>query len=272
MSFVFVGFDPYLTFAEGERGVREKIFLRADGTPTADWFHLDQDRRGFLSPLWKAGHDAYVIVAGRLGAQPTTQDFKDIVEDIRENEKGWAPYIQHAIDVGQLRLQEVDGPITTTVARALEDGSYGWLLNVLMKFVTPGVISGHFSADDFPDFEALFSAMGLIYIDDYLFTKGVNSPDMDECYGLVHSSFTSAELYRESLAAAKEAVSARGRRSASARHKPTNQLKAAAVAEWDARGTNYSGMAAFARHHHKEYEVTERTLYDWVREHRNAKS
>ncbi|MBK5508765.1 hypothetical protein [Pseudomonas sp. TH15] len=225
-----------------------------------------------MSPLWKAGHDAYVVVADRIGKQPTIQDFKDIVQDIKENEKGWAPYIQQAIDVGQVTLRGVDGSITTNVARALEEGSYGWLLNVLMKYVTPSVISGRLSADDFPDFEALFSAMGIIYIDDYLFIKGVNSPDMDECYDLIHSSFTSAEIYRKSIDAAKEAVSAMGRRSAIARHKPTNQLRAAALAEWDARGANYSGMAAFARHHYKQYEVTERTLYGWVRGHRNAKS
>ncbi|WP_314020187.1 hypothetical protein [Stutzerimonas degradans] len=71
---------------------------------------------------------------------------------------------------------------------------------------------------------------------------------------------------------AKKKVSLAARRAASARHKDTNQQRLAALAEWDVSGENYSGMAAFARHRHKAFGVTENTLYRWVRDHRKATS
>lgn len=55
------------------------------------------------------------------------------------------------------------------------------------------------------------------------------------------------------------------------RHKDTEEQRPAALAEWDAHGSSYSSMAAFARHRHKAYEVTERTLYGWIRDHRKGK-
>lgn len=47
----FMTCDPYLTFAEGERGFQERIFLRADSTPTATWYDLRHDGHGFC-PLF----------------------------------------------------------------------------------------------------------------------------------------------------------------------------------------------------------------------------
>lgn len=54
------------------------------------------------------------------------------------------------------------------------------------------------------------------------------------------------------------------------RHKESNQQKGAALAEWEEHGANVSSMAAFARARHKEFGVTERTLYGWIRDHRKA--
>ncbi|MCZ4322738.1 hypothetical protein [Pseudomonas anguilliseptica] len=64
--------------------------------------------------------------------------------------------------------------------------------------------------------------------------------------------------------------SRQARKLAEFRHKVTNKLKADACLEWAENGEKYSGMAAFARHRHKAYSVTERTMYGWVREFRNA--
>lgn len=272
MGFKFMTFDPYLTFAEGERGFLEKIFLKTDGIPTATWHHWGHDGRGYLSSLWSSGRDAYAIVADRLGKQPTAEDFKDINENTGEIEKSWLPYIQRSIDEGRIVLNDYDGSPLTSVELAEEGEPNGWLLGIVEKFITPGVISGDIAADRTFDFEALFSAAGIMYIDGYIIAKQLDTTDMDEFLHPAQACFSSAKLYRKTVDASKEAVSAMGRRSASVRHKPTNQLKAAALAMWDVRGDSYSGMAAFARHHHKEYEVTERTLYNWVREHRNAKS
>lgn len=57
---------------------------------------------------------------------------------------------------------------------------------------------------------------------------------------------------------------------AAKRHEETNQRKTEAIEHWERSGKTYSGMAAFARLHCKEFGVTERTLYGWIREHRKA--
>ncbi|MFG0721891.1 hypothetical protein ACF8PU_09480 [Pseudomonas sp. GLN_6] len=57
---------------------------------------------------------------------------------------------------------------------------------------------------------------------------------------------------------------------AALRHKETNQQKTTALATWDEHGTNVSSMAAFARSRCKDFGVTERTLYGWIRDHRKT--
>ncbi|MCQ2031958.1 hypothetical protein [Stutzerimonas zhaodongensis] len=85
---------------------------------------------------------------------------------------------------------------------------------------------------------------------------------------LVHQ--IESALPRKADELAKNKVSLAARRAASARHKDTNEQRLAALAEWDVSGENYSGMAAFARHRHKAFGVTENTLYRWVRDHRKS--
>ncbi|WP_144411512.1 hypothetical protein [Azotobacter chroococcum] len=87
----FMTFDPYLTFAEGERGFQERIFLRADGTPTATWYDLRHDGHGYLSSLWRTGCDAYATVAEKAGAQPTAGYFKAAAAYLREFERECTP-------------------------------------------------------------------------------------------------------------------------------------------------------------------------------------
>lgn len=59
---------------------------------------------------------------------------------------------------------------------------------------------------------------------------------------------------------------------AAARHQTTNQQRKSAVVDWEAYGNKVSSMAAFARSRHKDFGVTERTLYEWIRNHRKTKT
>lgn len=272
MSFYgFMAFDPYLSFAEGERGFREKIFLRADGTPTATWYDVRHDGKGYLSSLWRIGRDAYATITEREGWQPSRAYFKEAAAHIRELEKDFAPQVQRLIDDGQLTLfEDRDSPAVTDLARTLEDAPDGWLLEVFMRIVRPSVVSGHIAEDDLPDFELLLLIVAILYLDYYIIAENLDAADLDVFSELVQVNIASAKLYRETVNTVNEAVSALGRRSAKARHAPTNQQKAAALAAWDAHGANVSSMAAFARTRHKEFGVTERTLYEWVRDHRKT--
>ncbi|WP_085695352.1 MULTISPECIES: hypothetical protein [unclassified Pseudomonas] len=59
---------------------------------------------------------------------------------------------------------------------------------------------------------------------------------------------------------------------ANARHKETSQSKTAALLCWDTTGSNFSSRAAFARNMHKDYGVTDRTLYGWITAHERLKT
>lgn len=59
---------------------------------------------------------------------------------------------------------------------------------------------------------------------------------------------------------------------ANARHKETSESRSAALLCWDATGSKFSSRTAFARSKHREYGVTERTLYGWVTAHVRSKT
>ncbi|SDA76984.1 hypothetical protein SAMN03159443_02929 [Pseudomonas sp. NFACC15-1] len=59
---------------------------------------------------------------------------------------------------------------------------------------------------------------------------------------------------------------------ANARHKETSESRSAALLCWDNTGSNFSSRTAFARNKHREYGVTERTLYGWVTAHVRSKT
>lgn len=58
---------------------------------------------------------------------------------------------------------------------------------------------------------------------------------------------------------------------ANARHKETSESRSAALLCWDTTGSNFSSRTAFARNKHRDYGVTERTLYGWVTTHLRSK-
>lgn len=107
-------------------------------------------------------------------------------------------------------------------------------------------------------------------------------------YDCLCALYTSEQLANvlalfESIADTREAITScqvlgsneymRSRRAsnlAGLRHAETNQSKAAALTAWDQCREHMSSMAAFARARHKEFSVTERTLYGWIREYNRA--
>ncbi|AZC88381.1 hypothetical protein C4K29_2078 [Pseudomonas chlororaphis subsp. piscium] len=273
MSFGFMAFDPYLTFAKEEKGFKEKIFLKADGTATETYYGKSRDGRGYLSALWRIGRDSYATVAERFEYEPTVQDFKEIAEYIKKVEKDSAPFVQYMIEEGRLTLyQDRDSPPVNNVFEVLNDAPDGWLLEILMRVQSPSVVSGHLKAEDLEDFEFLLSAAAVMYISSYIIAEQLGADDLDVFYDVIQTNFASAKLYRNTIDTASDAKSSTGRRSAVARHKKTNDSKVAAQAEWASVGEKLSSRAAFSRLNHKKYDVTERTLYSWITEYERSRS
>lgn len=165
----FQTFDPYLTFAKGERGFREKIFLQTDGNSTeAAWYGAERSGEGYLSSIWQIGRDAYAVVAEKLGKEPTTDDFKEIARDIRQLETDLIPHCQSLLDIGMIRIESEDASPIASLTAALEDVYDGWLTEVFMQTVRPAVIAGHIADSDLPDFEGLLSALAVMHVDSFI--------------------------------------------------------------------------------------------------------
>lgn len=88
----------------------------------------------------------------------------------------------------------------------------------------------------------------------------------------IEADIESATMYSWHDADNEAQLSQTQRDRARKRHKENNEQRAAALAEWESNGASYSSAAGFARYRHKHYGVTERTLGDWIREHRKTKA
>lgn len=181
----------------------------------------------------------------------------------RENE---VAEIEAAID---LALK----PIGNYLKLALEndeDSELEYNQGRLFAVVRWGMFSGPSNLEDEASIEAL-----LLYQLDRL-VGAYKEQDVDKCVHLgadicdLQTLLAEIRLEREILAMADFEKSKVARNRAKLRHSGTEKERLAALAEWEAHGSNVSSMAAFARSRHKDFGVTERTLYGWVRDHRKA--
>ena len=268
----FMTFDPFLSFSERGPGFKKETFLTADGRPANEWLGGTKREDGYLCSLWRVGREAYATLANKYDEEPDTSFLKESLIAIDELEQSLLPRLQELANDGVLVLRQSGESVSTNnVARTLEQAERGFVAHIFTRFLRPLAAAGDIAEDAVADFEALFLIVAISYIDDCIIADQIGH-DMSAALELVMSNVASAELYRETIDAAKAAVSAAGRRSARARHLPTNQLKAAALADWAAEGHNFSSMRAFARECFKRYEVKDfTTVYNWLREHRKNK-
>lgn len=269
----FQTFDPFMSFDKSGHGFREKVFLKADGkSATPARYEESRDRSAYLSSLWRMGREAYATLGEKYGDELTTDFFEANLAAIKELERSLIPAIQGFVDGGSLTLRaRGDYDAVEDVTQLLDEGSRGTVAEVFMRCLIPLVIAGEIAGDEVADFEGVFLTIAISNIDDCLVANHIGH-DASGALELVMSNIASATLYRETIDAAKGALSAAARRSAEARHRSNSQQRAAALADWEAEGHNFSSMRAFARECYKRYEVKDfTTVYNWVREHRKNK-
>lgn len=197
--------------------------------------------------------------------------FEELAEIAADNLEGfpdwrrWAP-IEIAAEVGDLiesELERIECGATSPAPLADAVLSPGESLESFLCF----------AAEATEDAGADYLTLACLLVYQYnalcsLYTRGHMAG--------VLAVFESIAETRESLThclgleARKWALSHEARQRAAQRHAPTNQQKVAALAAWEEHGGNVSSMAAFARARWKDFGVTERTLYAWIRDHRRA--
>ncbi|UGV31695.1 hypothetical protein LO767_04130 [Halopseudomonas aestusnigri] len=129
-----------------------------------------------------------------------------------------------------------------------------------------------------------------VTLDEELMIDALLIYQYDTLFGLLHDGLTDDALYvMEDIALLRSVTerifvtrlsemrqqrhkSENARDLARLRHEETNSQRAQAIKDWDANGTNVSSMAAFARARHRDFGVTERTLYTWIRDHQRTKT
>lgn len=270
----FLTFDPFMSFDESSNGYKEKIFLRADGQPTETrWYGESRNGKGYLNSLWRAGRDAYATLAEKCDTELTADFFEENLIAIAELEKNLIPHLQQLSDDGILHLRlSGEADVVENVTSALGEACRGAVADVFMRCLMPLTIAGDLPGGEVEDFESIFLIVAISHIDSCIVADQIGA-DMSEALEQVMNNIASAKLYRETIDAAKGAVSAAGRRSAKARHFSNNQQRATALADWEAEGHNFSSMRAFARECYKRYDVTDfTTVYNWLREHRKSKT
>jgi len=276
----FEGFrtlDPYMTFAEPERGRNAEIFVQVDGTPAVPaiaflvWVGEQRDTKRLLSTAWRIGREAYSTVAANLGYQPRAGYFVETARLIRETEKNLIPALEPMVENGQLVIQGWRSfPARTSLSVMLEHAPEGWLLEIFMRTQLPELVSGATVAP--MDFDVLLSAIAVTHLDSYLAVQYGGKADQELAFKALMASVGAARLYSDVVKAAKNAASSAARRAATAGHSRTNSLKLEALQEWERTGLGLSSIAAFARIYHERFEVRERTLYGWVSKHQKAKN
>jgi hypothetical protein len=262
----FIAMDPYLTFAEGEQGFGEKLFIGLDGLPSdQSWYGKEWNGRPSLPSVWRLGREGYVLVAKKLGRNPTVQDFKEIHEDILDIEKEFAPVAQSWIDEGVLVLySDADELPVRNLASETQDAPFGWLLEVFMRASKDSVISGEISADKLPDFEGLLASIAVMYVDSCVIASHIDGRGLDEAIDIVQTNLSSAKLYKECIASVSLALGARAKKASKRRHAPTNLQKTKLVSEWKESKHEYKSRADFVRIVARINGVKERTLYEWI--------
>lgn len=267
MSFSgFLAVDPYLTFAEGEQGFKEKLFIGLDGVPSdKSWYGKEWGGRPSLPSVWRLGREAYVVVAKKLGRNPTLQDFKEIHGEILEIEQELSPVVQNWIDTDVLVLySDADKLPVKNLVLEMQDAPLGWLLEVFMRVSKDSVVSGEISADKLPDFEGALAAIAVMYVDSCVIASHIDGRGLDEAVDIVQMNLSSAKLYRECIDTVSLALGSRAKKASNSRHASTNALKAELVREWIESKHEYKSRADFVRIIARVHGIKERTLYEWI--------
>ena len=258
---LFTNFDPFLSFSDGQLGVKNRSFINKVGEYNAA--HPN---------LWMLGREAYFFMTECFGYPPTENEFywfADIITDFEKNE-GWQDFANSVINHGDNNLQfDRDSPSIKDI-RIITNSSNcdeGWFTNAIMQILKPYIVNRDLDPDTIPDIEAYLWAISSLWIDDTLsdFQRGFFDSTALDC---VHKSAASAKIFAEAIESSRTAVSATNRRGATAKNAPTKALKELFLNEWRLTGQEYKGISDFARiiSARDGIQLDQRTLRKWISE------
>lgn len=258
---LFTNFDPYLSFSEGQPGVKNKSFIKKSGASNSE--HPN---------LWRLGREAYCFMIECFGIPPSENDLywlADIIIDFEKNES-WIEFVNCAINYGNNSLQlDRDSPPIKDIKTIVSSSNYdeGWFTNATMQILKPLIVNRIVDPLAIPDIEAFLWGLSLLWIDDALsdFQRGVMDSTALDC---VQRSAASAKIFREAIESSRAAVSATNRRGALAKNAPTNALKECFLNEWRLTGKEYKGISDFSRiiSARDGIQLDQRTLRKWISE------
>jgi len=258
---LFTNFDPFLSFSEGQPGVKNRSFINKTGESNAE--HPN---------LWRLGREAYFFITQRFGIPPTENDLYELADtiiDFEKNEKCLDTF-NYLIANGSIILQfDRDSPQIKDIRALVNASNYyeGLFIHATMQILKPLVVNRNIDPNTFPDIEGFLWGLSLLWIDDALndFQRGVIDSTALDC---VQRSAASARIFREAIESSRAAVSATNRRGATAKNAPTNALKECFLNEWRLTGQEYKGISDFARiiSARDGIQLDQRTLRKWISE------
>lgn len=262
-----LAYDPLLSFADGEKGNVQKTFINSEGRPPSSRYESSVEH---TSTVWREGKKTYQAIVEIIGTQPGAEELQEIYKDVREFEK----QIATAFDTQGIHTHDVSGQRIESVTEILEEYTTGAVLEMFATFIQGHSISIFEDNESAPEevrIDLWLYVCALFSLDDYIIAEFMDGRGLDEAASFFYGFLKSAELYRQTIEAAKTALSAAGRKSANARHAVTNELKARLLEEWDAQKHEYKNRADFARIVSRREKMKERTLYEWIAQHERNK-
>jgi hypothetical protein len=258
---LFINFDPFMSFSEGQLGVENKSFINKSG-----------ESNSAHPNLWRLGREAYCFMIKCFGIPPSENEFYWLADEIINFEKNenWLELVNYAINHGNNSLQfDRDSPPIKDVRTIVNASNYdeGWFTNATMHILKPLIVNRAVDPLAIPDIEGFLWGLSLLWIDDTLsdFQRGVMDSTALDC---VQRSATSAKIFREAIESSRAAVSATNRRGATAKNAHTNALKESFLNEWRLTGQEYKGISDFARiiSTRDGIQLDQRTLRKWISE------
>lgn len=257
-SWLFLAFDPYLSFSKNEIGFKEKRYYKSDGTPSYSHWNKEDGP----SSLWVLGHNIYKKLESHFESELKTDDLVDLAKQSKELEIDITQGIQTRIDEHGLKIFDQNRRQITDFCEAAKSQRDGWVLLQLMGLMRQNHSYGK-ANDDSLDFETLLSITAMTHISDCIIADQYHD-GLDCILSYVHENIAGANLYRETLITAEKTIQANAKKAANSRHTENHAMRTQALEWYASHKHEYSSKEEAAMEITKIVPVKFRTARDWL--------
>lgn len=263
---LFSQYDPFLTFADGQVGVKTNSFACNENEIFTEY-----------PCLWRTGRDAYIALTNRIGHPPTEHELALLADEIIafEKDEAWVSFVSDVIRDPRNTLQfHKDSPLINDIQKIINSPDYfdGWFTGAVAEIVINLLPFSKFPTDKIPDLECYLLGITIFWIDNAIIEASLGLPE-SAALSCLTASFSRAKTYREIVISTKTAIRSSHAPGAHAKHASEHKEKVKALDAWHKEGEKYKSVSSFVRHYCKKNTtfLTEETLTRYINKHKMSK-